>query len=205
MSGRGESDGVGVVRPAALLGSAILHAILLALLARQAARPSVYDEAHAVQVLLVPTLRPGQADRRPANPPPPHDRSASAPTVLALPANPAWPSSRSSPDGAASNDAAPGADDLAVRARQALRGRRGCDQARLTREARERCEAERWAHVAPLAARLNLDPSGRYATDPTPYLARRPKEGCRARMTGDVGGLGDDQNVRAGVTCVIPF
>jgi len=86
-----------------------------------------------------------------------------------------------------------------------LRGLRNCDRPTFTRQERERCEAERWAGVAPVAPRLNLDPSGRYAKDPTPYLVRRPEKGCRARMTGEVDARGDDENVRAGVTCVKRF
>jgi hypothetical protein len=101
---------------------------------------------------------------------------------------------------------APGVDvagEGAAQGRPALRGLRGCDLA--TREARERCEVERWSRAAPVAPRLNLDPSGRYAKDPEPFLLRRPKDGCRARMGGDVDARGDDSNVRAGVTCVVPF
>jgi hypothetical protein len=82
---------------------------------------------------------------------------------------------------------------------------RNCDRPTFTRQERERCEAERWAGAAPGAARLNLDPSGRYAEDPTPYLTRRPEKGCRIRMTGEADARGDDGNVRAGVTCVKRF
>lgn len=100
---------------------------------------------------------------------------------------------------------APSQADLTAKGRQALRGLGGCDRVTMTREERERCEAERWARVGQASPRLNLDPSGRYAKNPEPFLLRRPKDGCRARMGGDVDAMGDDSNVRAGVTCVVPF
>jgi hypothetical protein len=75
----------------------------------------------------------------------------------------------------------------------------------MTRQERERCDAERWARVAPAAPRLNLDPAGRYARNLEPFLSRRPKDGCRARLAGDVDARGNDMNARAGVTCVVPF
>ena len=105
----------------------------------------------------------------------------------------------------APSGAAPREDDVAARTRQALRRLRGCDQARLTREEREQCETERWARAAPVTARLNLDLSGRYAKDSTPFLLRRPTNGCRARLAGDVDAMGDDSNARAGILCVVPF
>jgi hypothetical protein len=113
------------------------------------------------------------------------------------------------PDGAGapltSSDAAPGDEELAAGVRQALRRLRGCDRAQLTRDERERCEARRWVGPAPVAARLDLDPSRRYAENPEPFLSRRPTNGCRARATGDVDAMGDDGNARAGITCVKPF
>jgi len=89
--------------------------------------------------------------------------------------------------------------------RQALQGLAGCDSPRLTREDRERCDARRWARSGPAEPGLNLDASGRYAENPEPLLSRRPTKGCRARATGDVSPGGDDANVRAGFTCVVPF
>jgi len=60
--------------------------------------------------------------------------------------------------------------------------------------------------VAPADPRLNLDPSGRYTKkNLEPYLSRPPEKGCRARLTGETDVRGDDENLRAGVTCVKRF
>jgi len=90
--------------------------------------------------------------------------------------------------------------------RPVLQGlRAGCDSVRLTRQEREDCEAKRWAGLEKAVPRLNLDPTGRYARNPEPFLSRKPEKGCRARLTGDVDGMGNDMNARAGVTCVKRF
>jgi hypothetical protein len=179
---------------------------LFAVLVRYLAPPPAYDEPPSIQVSLVPPVRPDRAHREAAAPARSEDRDASAQTEPALPIQPLSPSL---PSGGAApstpGDAAPGEAELAANGRQALRGLRGCDLARLTRQERERCEAERWARVAPVTARLNLDPTGQYAKNPEPFLSRRPKDGCRARLAGDVDGMGNDMNARAGVTCVVPF
>jgi hypothetical protein len=187
---------------AVLLASAVFHAVLLIALVRYLPPPPIYAEGPSLEVSLIAPPRSSRARRVVAKRARPDDRGAlvqTAPT-LSIPAV-----SPSSSEGDASPPA-PGGDasgDGAAQRRPALRGLRGCDLA--TREARERCEAERWARAAPVAPRLNLDPSGRYARDPEHFLLRRPKDGCRARMGGDVDARGDDSNVRAGVTCVVPF
>ncbi|HZZ30541.1 MAG TPA: hypothetical protein VFE10_01000, partial [Phenylobacterium sp.] len=71
-----------------------------------------------------------------------------------------------------------------------LRGLLGCAPAvlpHLSPEERRLCE-ERLAsgQVSGGAfARLNLDPTGRYAKDPTPYLNRKPHDGCKVGAAGD--------------------
>lgn len=205
MSRWGKSGGRRALRPVALLASAIFHAALLVLLVRYLAPPPVYDEPPSIQVSLVPPLRSERAPRD-ADPARSDHRGALAQTEPALPIQPLppWP-----PNGGAApstpSGAAPGEAEGAAKGLLALRGLRGCDLARLTPQDRERCEAERWARVAPVTARLNLDPTGRYAKNPEPFLSRRPKDGCRARLTGDVDPMGNDMNARAGVTCVVPF
>ncbi|MFL5296054.1 MAG: hypothetical protein ACJ798_06695 [Phenylobacterium sp.] len=98
--------------------------------------------------------------------------------------------------------------DANVGARQALRGRFGCDHARmlgLSAEERADCE-DRIARAAPFsgAGRLNLDLTGRYAADPEPYLARRPKNGCKVRAAGDAGPMGNE-GPAAGIACAWSF
>jgi hypothetical protein len=191
---------------AALLLSAVFHVVLLVFLVRYLPPPPVYRDAPSIEVSLVPPLRTDRSHRAVARPGPPDSRDVLA---RAEPVPPI-PSLSPSPAGAAtapstSGDGAPSDADLAAKGRQVFRGLRGCDRVGMTREERERCEAERWARAAPASPRLNLDPSGRYARNPEPFLSRRPKDGCRARMAGDVDGMGNDSNVRAGVTCVIPF
>lgn len=194
------------MRSVALLASAVFHAVLFVLLVRYLAPPPGYEEPPSIQVSLVPPLRPERAHRDLADPAQSEARDALAQTEPVLPVQPA---ATSQADGGAApltpSGAAPGEAEIAARGRQALRGLRGCDLARLTREERERCETERWARVPQVTARLNLDPTGRYAKNPEPFLSRRPKDGCRARLTGDVDPMGNDMNARAGVTCVIPF
>jgi hypothetical protein len=199
---RGRSRGGGA-RTAAFVVSAVFHAVLLVLLVRYASQGAPTSrEPPVIQAMLVPRDRPAPADRDRSGPRSSDDRDAQARTAPAPPV----PSVASPPPGDVAPDTiAPGEADLAARGRQALRGSRGCDRVDLTREAREDCEAQRWARAAPVTARLNLDLAGRYARNPEPFLLRRPKNGCRARMGGDVDAMGDDSNVRAGVTCVKPF
>lgn len=207
---RGRSRG-GAARTVALLASGVLHAVLLVVLVRYAARETpAYREPPVIQATLVPPDRPGPAKRDRVGPRSLEDRDARVRTAPAsdvpslAPPLPGEVAPFTLGD-ATADMTAPGEADLAARGRQALRGARGCDRAELTRKAREDCEAERWAGVAQVGKRLNLDPSGRYAKNPEPFLLRRPKNGCRARMGGDVDAMGDDSNVRAGVTCVKPF
>lgn len=202
---RGRSSG-GAVRTTALVASGVLHAVLLVLLVRYAARGTpTYREPPTIQAMLVPPDRPGPAPRDRIRPPSSDARDAPARSAPLLPVQAAAPR----PGEVAPftpGDALPGIPPSeADVAAKALRGLRACDRAELTRQEREDCEAQRWAKAAPVTARLNLDLSGRYAKNPEPFLLRRPKNGCRARMGGDVDAMGDDSNVRAGVTCVKPF
>ena len=101
-------------------------------------------------------------------------------------------------------ETAPPTDAGGTAMRRTLGGLAGCDRPELTREARERCEARRWSGGM-ATARLNLDPTGRFAKDPEPFLSKRPKKGCRVRVTGDADPMGESGNAVGGVTCVIPF
>jgi hypothetical protein len=203
---RGRSPG-GAVRTAALVASGVLHAVLLVLLVRYAARGTpTHREPPTIQAMLVPPDRPGPTHRDRLRPPSSDDRDALARAAPVLPVQAATPHPGEvapfTPGDALPDTTAPSEADVAAKA---LRGLRGCDRVELTRQEREDCEAQRWARAAPVTARLNLDLSGRYAKNPEPFLLRRPKKGCRARMGGDPDARGDDSNVRAGVTCVKPF
>jgi hypothetical protein len=208
---RGKSRG-GAVRTAALVASAVFHAVLLALLVRYATQETpVYDEPPTLQATLVPPDRPGpEAHRDRIGPRAPDSRDVLARTAPGLPVQAVAPPvlgdvAPFTPGAASPGAASPSEADVAARGRQALRGLGGCDRAALTLKEREDCEAQRWAGVAQVAKRLNLDPSGRYARNPEPFLSRRPSKGCRVRVAGDVDGMGNDMNARAGVTCVKPF
>lgn len=204
MARQGKSDGGAALRMAVTLISALFHATLFVLLVRTLAPSPIYDDTPAIQVALVAPVRPAHPKHDLAKPAPKDDRTA--PSQIG-PTRPVPPAPRFDGDAAplTLDGAAPNGAELAARGRQALRGLRGCDSPQLTREARERCEGEHWDRTAAGPARLNLDPDGRYARNPEPFLSRRPTKGCRARATGDVDVRGENGNTRAGITCVFAF
>lgn len=110
----------------------------------------------------------------------------------------AGPNSTNTPSSAVGGEAAE------ARPIPAMKGLKGCSRLGMTRQERLDCEERRWAN-AESQPKLDLDPKGRYAADGEPFLSKRPTKGCRGRATGDVGAFGDDSNVRAGITCVMPF
>ena len=184
------------VRPVALGASVVFHGVLLLVLARFLAQTPIHAEAPVMQVSLVsPSERsvPRPAPKREIA----RERRAETPMARATPTVPDLP--------VAPRIAPPGDGGVAGRAQQALQGLGGCERAGLSREDRERCETRRWASADAPATRLNLDPSGRYVEDTEPFLARRPKKGCRVRAAGDTNAMGDSGNARAGFTCVVPF
>ncbi len=48
--------------------------------------------------------------------------------------------------------------------------------------------------------RLNLDPRGLYVANPTPYLNRKPKNGCKVMAGGDPGPAGQ-AGAAVGIGC----
>lgn len=89
----------------------------------------------------------------------------------------------------------------------ALRKWVGCanPDSRWMSEADRAACAERLAENRPTAPTLlNLDPHGRYVSNPEPYLTRMPKNGCKVRAAGDAGPMGQ-QGVAAGVSCAVSF
>lgn len=93
---------------------------------------------------------------------------------------------------------------------RALRGLLDCRPTNLDRlpaEARERCERRLAGDPALRTASgpaLNLDASGRYAQDDEPYLARRPKKGCKVRAGGSADAMGRE-SAAGGIACAMPF
>jgi len=95
--------------------------------------------------------------------------------------------------------------------RPTLRGLLGCEPSALVRlspEERQRCRerlgAEAVHAAAQPGARLNLDPTGRFAVDATPYLARKPHNGCKVGAGGDAGPSGQE-GAAAGIKCAWSF
>lgn len=97
----------------------------------------------------------------------------------------------------------PGGADVANLSR-ALRGRFGCDLAYLTDAERAACATNLAATRPTTPTPLDLDPHGRYASNPEPYLTRMPKNGCKVRAGGDAVPM-HQQGVAAGVTCAWSF
>jgi hypothetical protein len=187
-------------RTLAIVASAAAHALfLLWILWRLGASPHLAE----TPVMSVELTRPWH-DR--AREPPPRRNgkpAARPPSILTSP-----PDDRPSAPVPETRDVTrPGEGSGAVR--QALRGLLGCQHAALaglTSEERERCRERLGAEAgrAGGVARLNLDPSGRFATDAVPYLARKPKNGCKLGAGGDVGAMGEI-GAAGGVSCAWSF
>ncbi len=187
------------LRALAVAGSLAAHlGFVLFLVWRLGATPYLPEQA-AIQVALV---RQAPAIRKRPQPPSKAasaTRATSSRNAVTRPTSPI-PPTENLPEVLAPD----GQSDI----RQALRGRLGCDHAKmlgLTAEERARCE-DRIAKVGGFsgAGRLNLDLTGRYARDPEPYLARRPKNGCKARAAGDAGPMGNE-GAAAGIACAWSF
>lgn len=182
------------------LASVALHAALgLLVLADLGRAPptSALTPAAAVEIWLAakppvarPPARPATQSRREARERPARQRAvASAPPTDSAAASPT--------DGGEPLQPAPAAP---------LRRLTGCRLAMLDQlapEARARC-LERLAVLARSEPRLNLDLTGRYARDQTPYLARPPKNGCKpvAGVKNSVNGTVD---AKVGVGCAFSF
>ena len=162
-----------------------VHALLLVLFALSFTSWPTLSERPVLNLELTPPLTltpPAQPRRR---------RKA-----LQATANPerAQPSGPSAPSELEAHQAPqPPANDLSGGARQALRDLMGCQHAGLlglSSEERQRCEDRMTAiRKASAPLQLNLDPRGFYAgdTNSEPYLVRKPKNGCKVRVAGDVG------------------
>ena len=187
-------------RALAIAASAAAHALfLLWILWRLGASPHLAE----TPIMSVELTRPWHDRAR--EPPPRRDSKPAArpPSILTSP-----PDVRSSAPVPQDREVArPGEGGGAVR--QALRGLLGCEHAALaglTSEERERCRERLGAQAgrADGVARLNLDPRGAFATEAVPYLARKPKNGCKLGAGGDVGAMGEI-GAAGGVSCAWSF
>ena len=177
--------------------SLAFHVAIVAVLTWQLGRQAAPPEAPVINVRLVTLAprkpaEPRKAERREQRPLAVRTpRAAPPPTVAAAPI---------APTPALAADPAAGVS-------RTLRRAVGCEHAdlmRLSPEERERCRERAVADAKTPDRRLNLDPTGRYAENPEPYLQQRPTKGCKPRAGGSVDPMGK-HGAAAGVTCVIPF
>jgi hypothetical protein len=73
-----------------------------------------------------------------------------------------------------------------------------------TPEERRRCDARLAEGRGAAGPRLNLDVRGAFAEETTPYLARKPKKGCKVGAGGDVDPMGK-VGAAAGLNCAWAF
>lgn len=189
------------LRSLPVAASAGAHLIVFSLLVWRLGTEPPLAQAPVMNVELAPPLRRTPPQQKPAQRRPERTAIGKAaaspsPEVLARP-----------PDAVTAGPPLPGGDAV----QQTLRGLVGCQPAvlaRLTPEARRRCEAQMATaskrDLGKAAAGLNLDLRGDYARNPEPYLNRRPKNGCKPRAAGDVGPMGQ-QGAAAGVSCSWDF
>ena len=183
-------------RGAAIGASVLAHASFLAAIAWRLGATASYPETPVINVELTPLRRERP---QPATAPKPEISRPS----LHIP-----PPSAVSPPPASPVAPAPLADGRTAELQRTLRGALGCRNAALlglTPEERRACEA-RMAAIRRDArpVRLDLDPRGRFAGDAEPYLARKPKDGCKLRAAGDADPMGK-QGPATGVACAWSF
>lgn len=158
-----------------------------------------YDSTPAIVVQLMPRVTlPRHSSETPRHPP---ARSSS----LAVRRSFAPAATRSAPPSvvpSAPTVVLPDGADVANLSR-ALRGMFGCDLPHLTDAERSACAARLGANLPTRPTPLNLDPHGRYVSDPEPYLTRMPKNGCKVRASGDT--VGGQHGVAVGVGCGLSF
>ena len=174
------------------------HVVVLGAFMVQRHGLSPAPETPVMEVLLAPSLhRRPVAEPPQRREPPPRPHAARAPQRA--------PIQRSDPDVAAPA-AVPGPPrpPAPLALRRALRGLVGCGMADLTEDERERCDARLSARDGRGPPKLNLDVNGDFDRDPDPYLARRPKNGCKARAGGDVDSAGK-QGAAIGLGCAWAF
>jgi hypothetical protein len=193
------------VRVFAIGAAAAVHALLLVLLVW---RLGTQVELHAVPVInveLTPAWR-HSARRLPRQAAAARAASPRAPSKRPVPPHHAPQAPTAAVEASGMDEPTGGPPPVAVR--PVLRGLLGCDHAALlglTAEERRRCldqlpgEARR-----AVAARLNLDLRGAFGRPAEPYLARKPKKGCKPAAAGDVDPMGKEGPI-AGLNCAWSF
>jgi hypothetical protein len=184
---------------AAIAASLLAHACLFTVLVWQLEQQKTPAEAPSVDVQLVRLPR----HKRPPAPEPAPARSEAPPRDATLPPE------RPPPPMPTEIAPAPPPGGRADGVQQALRGRLGCANAtlmRLTKEERERCREQlaRGGRRDPSTAGLDLNRRGDFTVDDTPYLIRRPKNGCKVGAGGDTTPSGE-QGAAGGVSCAWQF
>jgi hypothetical protein len=156
----------------------------------------VYDSALPIVVHIIPRLTlprfSSAAVKHPHARPAPR---AFRPSSALAPA----PSAPASVAASAPTVAPPNGADVANLS-GALRGIFGCSLPHLTDAERAACGGRLAANRPTISTALNLDPHGRYVSNPEPYLNRMPKNGCKVRAAGDATPFGGE-GVAAGVSC----
>lgn len=112
----------------------------------------------------------------------------------------------------------PSGDETREGVRATLKGLLGCDHAVLIglspaerQDCLDRLAQARTAELGKVPAALSLTRPGDFAAkNPTPYLIRRPKDGCKARAAGDVRpgpafAGGGKEGFAGGVDCAWSF
>lgn len=189
-------------RTVAVASSVIAHAIFLLLLFHSLSNNSDLPDAAVMSVELVPAWRdrhePSRSERRHAAK---SARTTGGRRVERLAPSMVEPRV---------NDAGRETGTY-EKARRVLRQALGCQHASLaglTVEERERC-VERLATSSEReqgrpTPRLSFDKAGAFDADDTPYLARKPKNGCKAGVGGKSDAMGKEGAV-AGVNCAWSF
>ena len=185
----------------AIAASLLAHASLFTVLVWQLGHQKTLAEAPTISVQLV---RPPRRERPPEAARPPAPEKAEA-----TPLNPTLPPERPAAASPTEIAPAPPPGGRVDGVQQALRGRLGCANAalmRLTPEERERCRDQlaKAGRRDPSTAGLNLNRRGDYTVDDTPYLIRRPKNGCKVGAGGDTTPSGE-QGAAGGVSCAWQF
>jgi len=198
-------------RTLAVAASVAAHAAFVVLLVWRLGSPPDVSPATVMNVVLTPfghhdASKPATEPKR--EPPGSEMATASSPAHADERPKPAAPGDRK-----AEGVVEPPASGLSDGMRQALRGLLGCERATLldlSPEERQRCRDRTTAEAARLrgvgAPKLNLDKGGEFAAgkSPEPYLARRPRNGCKTRAGGDVAPMGEE-GVALGLACAWSF
>jgi hypothetical protein len=159
----------------------------------------LYESAPPAFIQLVPRLtlpRPRSETKK-------HPPARSAPLAVRPSSVPVATPGATVPLVPSAPTAAPPAGADAANLSRALRGRFGCNLAHLTDAERVTCASRLASNLPTAPTPLNLDPQGRYVTDPEPYLTRMPKNGCKVRASGDSDR--GQHGVAAGIGCGVSF